>query len=821
MRVDRTTAADAERLNEFWDQFVDGKASASDFGNHLGSPEHHLETLVFYLESLKPHMSPSSLGSLDRSVSHHVGEVLPVPATTNATTSANRSRPATPAPAGAMNTRSRLGLVVRAFDGLAAALLILIVVSSLVLVGPARNFLDSEVPGRFAAMLGIYDDESTGEGLGSHSMITVEVQPGDYEGGRVEVGLWQVTLPPGSTMAAAPTGDEPPVTFGFSVSTGAVVFMSNGEERPVGPDGSVGGHPELAYVRNATADPAILLVLAPTPATATFPLTIGPWVAAGSPAASPTVTPQSMDTEPVLISFVDLTGQKAFQYRVLVTETVLAPGMGLGDVRLFGPPTSRLRAVVVREGQLAIVPGGPLATPAMAQELVPGDAVQLEADGLWSSDLRVTGPENATVLGLLIMPAAVNHTLDQTLESIAPFWGEWTVPESGEVNLAVRRLILQPGGTYRLPTDAGVLYHVASGTVDMLNSDSGNTVNVVAGGTVAQLPGTVLALSNPGSRTVEVIQTLVFNGSLKGIASGESATNGQIALLVEQSGTLPAGDASLMLEVHQYNGENDGGASGEGGQSLVLITSTDGEIEVSRLGGDAKVVPSVGSDPVEPPLGEGVELQPGGFLLAQPGGGWSITGASGAPSTGLVLTISPNMEPEGMPSATPAPGAIGTVTLVGNADACDVAPLTSDLVDDIVATPSAAPLLLDRSLRGEAGGVADPTTLEAIVAMLQAYTDCNATGDYTRIYAFYSDQAIRESESVQSLVEAEHDVGEGWHVTTTVEEIVRFPDGRASARAGIDGEAAYLTFVYEDGAWKIDVWDDSVGGRVPIATPAA
>lgn len=37
----------------------------------------------------------------------------------------------------------------------------------------------------------------------------------------------------------------------------------------------------------------------------------------------------------------------------------------------------------------------------------------------------------------------------------------------------------------------------------------------------------------------------------------------------------------------------------------------------------------------------------------------------------------------------------------------------------------------------------------------------------------------------------------------------------------IDGEAAYLTVVLEDGTWMIDVWDDVDGSQTPLAPPAA
>lgn len=276
-----------------------------------------------------------------------------------------------------------------------------------------------------------------------------------------------------------------------------------------------------------------------------------------------------------------------------------------------------------------------------------------------------------------------------------------------------------------------------------------------------------------------------------------------------------------MLEVYEYNGENDGGASGEGGQGLALITSVDGVIEVSRNGGNAELIPALGEFSVQAPLGKGIEIEPGGYLLAEPGAGWSITGGTGAPSTGLVLMVSSILGPDATPVPTAAPGTIGTVSLFGEARSCDIVPLTNSDIATALATPASSESPLDRSMRDADGDPADQLTFDAVVYRLQEYADCVAAGDYARTYAFDSDQAIRESDVIQDLVRSGHRVEAGPSARLSLENLQVFPDGRTGARAVIDGEAAYLTFVYEDGAWKIDVWDDSVGGRVPIVTPAS
>ncbi len=120
-----------------------------------------------------------------------------------------------------------------------------------------------------------------------------------------------------------------------------------------------------------------------------------------------------------------------------------------------------------------------------------------------------------------------------------------------------------------------------------------------------------------------------------------------------------------------------------------------------------------------------------------------------------------------------------------------------------------------------AGKPADQHTLNAVNHRLQEYADCVAAQDNPRIYAFYSDEAIRESEVIQDPFRFGRNDGPGTSVHVSFEDLRLFPDVRAGARSVIDGEAAYLTFVYEDRMWKIDVWDDSNGRRVPLATPVS
>ncbi len=815
MRIDLATSAEADRLNALWDRRLDGPV--------LPATQKDAESLALIarLEALVPSPPASDVEIArfqDRIERMTFGKDVQMANPAGRQISPS-NRIATRRPFG-----RRTGPLppLRTIDRFATFALIVAIASALVLAAALRDDFGGRIPSQFAA-LGDREDQPPADDIGGGGLMSIEVRPHEHESGKVGVGLWTATLPGNTAMMALPPfagGTAPDI--GFLVTTGSVLFTLNGDETTVAEGESVGSLPGPEYVRNISSAPAQLLVLAPTQVNGPFPLTIGPWPPA-DPSAQTNVESGSTPTPPpILVSSVILDDTTAHQYRVEVSQATLAPDMPI-DVSRFGSPGATLRSITLKEGPLTLwSPDAEDGPP--PRSIQPGETVALGANSVWATDLRVPGPENTQVMGLLTMPAADNPTLNQNLESVAPFWGKWTVPESGETHLEVRRLIVQPGGSYSLPTEAGVVYHIASGQVVILNETTGNGAPVDAGGTIAQNPGVVLTFRNGGAEPVELVQTVVSKvdaDDLYRAYAEETLDRVSVEWLVRETKSLAPGDVTSMLQVHEYNGENDGGAFGDGEPGLVLITSTSGEIEVSRLGGIATVIPARGEEPIDAPLGEGIPIEPGGYLIAEPGAGWSVTGGTNGPSTGIVFSVSPDQEPEATPLATPATVGSETSSLVGDPDNCDIAPLTSDMVADIVSTPSPSTNLLDRSLRGVTGGVSDPATTDGLVALLQSYTDCQATGDYTKIYAFYSDQAVRESDTIQDMVAADHIVGSLPRVTTTVEEIEIFPDGRAGARTVIDGQPAYLTFMMEGGQWTIDVWDDSGSGLLPGGTPEA
>ena len=57
------------------------------------------------------------------------------------------------------------------------------------------------------------------------------------------------------------------------------------------------------------------------------------------------------------------------------------------------------------------------------------------------------------------------------------------------------------------------------------------------------------------------------------------------------------------------------------------------------------------------------------------------------------------------------------------------------------------------------GGEPDPGTSAEIVTILTDYINCLSTGEYPLIYAFYSDQALRDDESIRDLIAKSWDAG--------------------------------------------------------------
>ena len=707
------------------------------------------------------------------------------------------------------------------FGRFAAAILLVIILASAIVIGPGRGMLPNDVEHQLAALPGFETSKrSEQKPQGDRSLMSIRLTPGEAPTGKIDVGLWRVTIGPGTTLNVPDEiqslGQDPVAQF---VESGSLALGGQGKEFTATAEKNFGLQ-AVEYYRNDSLQSAEMLLMAPLGENGVFPLVV-------SSNGDQAMSVSSSGVEATLLGTNTVSEDDGYQIRVTLSTLHYAQMLDQHSYRGATPAY-----VVIEQGEITIKRTATEGTPAPSEVYGAGDTLLLGPNARLNVTFTETGSEPLSALIVETAPMSDNPTLDQSKKAAAPFFIHWTVPEPGDVTLTLRTLTIEPGGTYAMPTDAGVSYALVNGEVD-LSMDDGDATPLQPGAVVGQEPGTTLAFANTGTEPVRLIQSVISASEDVTSWPGEQSTNTETQIVVTARETLPPGPATIMLQQHAYGGDTGARQASQGGNGVALAIAGEGTINVSRVSGDVQIVPADASSVANtaasgtpmvsqslnttpeaeftvPPLGENLPLSAGnGYMLAHPGGGWSMSGHGDEPSIGIALTVSPS----GTGGATPAaasgtPANDGpTITLRGDAAACSIAPLTSDRIDQVLATPAPATSSLARSLKNQPGGSADPATTDEISSMLQSYIDCTSSGDYTRMYAFYSDQAIRENDSMRDLVERDWQVGER-PVQASVEDIVLFPDGRAGARAVIDGEATYLTFVQEDGVWKIDVWDD-------------
>lgn len=819
MRSDRAHPREIDELDALWDSLNQEAPQAPG----LPDPDDDSALTIALLQSLLA-SEPNQAGSRDR-----------VRARFDALTGKDASMssvhaPVIPTPSRQHPVRFRPSTTphlppASVFGRLAAALLLVIVLASALVIGPGRGMLPNDVKHQLAALPGFETGKrSEQKPQGDRSLMSIRLIPEASPTGEIEVGLWRVTIGSGTTLGVPDNlqhlGPDPVAQF---VESGAVTLGGQGKEFTATAERNMGVQ-SVEYYRNDSDQSAEMLLLAPTNGNGTFPLV----VSSSDDQATPV---SSSGVEATLLGTNTVSEDEGYQMRVTLGTLHYADMLDQHVYRGGATPAY----VVIEQGEITVNRAANDGTPASSEVYGAGETIQLDPNARLNATFTETGSEPLSALIVETAPMSDNPTLDQTQKPVAPFFIHWTVPESGVAVLTLRELTIEPGGTYAMPADAGVSYAVIDGSVD-LSMDSGKSTTLESGAVVGQEPGTTLAFTNTGTEPARLIKSVVSASEDVTNWPGEQSTDTTKQIVATARETLLPGPVAIMLQQQAYDGDGGVRQANLGSSEVTLAIAAEGTINVSRIGGDVQIVAaSAGESPMSqdagtpavlqgddsatpgtedalPPVGENMPISAGdGYLLAHPNSGWSMSGHGTEPSIGIALTVSPRDVGKATPAtASESPVMEGqTITLRGDAAACSMKPLTAERVRQLMATPTAGIAgPVERSLKNQSGGTADDATTDEITALLQAYVDCTATGDYTRIYAFYSDQDLRENETASDLVERDWRVNER-PVQASVEDIVLFPDGRAGARAVIDGEATYLTFVQEDGVWKIDVWDDT------------
>jgi hypothetical protein len=124
------------------------------------------------------------------------------------------------------------------------------------------------------------------------------------------------------------------------------------------------------------------------------------------------------------------------------------------------------------------------------------------------------------------------------------------------------------------------------------------------------------------------------------------------------------------------------------------------------------------------------------------------------------------------------------------------------------------------------GDPADEVTSAAVDAVMIQLAACLNTGDSMRVYALFSDAALRvallpgdaEAAAAETPVPLPEDLGFLPPVTWDVRVQ---KDGRVTALVEMDGEFALVTFVWTGDRYVIDLFDDQIrlDDIPPIASP--
>ena len=125
-----------------------------------------------------------------------------------------------------------------------------------------------------------------------------------------------------------------------------------------------------------------------------------------------------------------------------------------------------------------------------------------------------------------------------------------------------------------------------------------------------------------------------------------------------------------------------------------------------------------------------------------------------------------------------------------------------------------------------AGEPADVVVAIAVDAVMVQLAACLNTGDYGRVYALFSEDALRvillaeDIAAVATVTPIPLPADQGF-LPPLVWDVRVQPDGRVTALVEFDGEIALVTFSWNGERYLIDLYDDQISTQEipPIASP--
>jgi hypothetical protein len=407
----------------------------------------------------------------------------------------------------------------------------------------------------------------------------------------------------------------------------------------------------------------------------------------------------------------------------------------------------------------------------------------------------------------------------------------WELPGTTDrVTLSLREIALEPGAEWVREQVGATQIWVRSGELTLSTGAGGSPTIVMSGEGVSYSEYGRIVLANQGSEPVVMTEGIVVAGPPDGPLVSDVPDGVSVTVLA--TGLV---SASGTVEITLYAESAQAGGSEYVQNGARLVSVTDGSLVVTRLGGEIDILRGItpgGLAESETPetLGDPITLESGDAFLAHPGSGYRVEAAGDGTNSIVALAIVP-VPPVDKPVASPfadTASAQGELIEVRPGD-CTIEPRPIEAFEAILSDPFAEGTP-QSGMRDQAGtGVAaDQETIDGVTDTVRQIVACNAPGTHLEMYSLYSENMLRFHAAAGSMTIA--DITGLDQLATpasvspvsgfiAVENVVIFPDGRAGAMVNANGELAYLTFVFEDGRWLIDFWDDQLDG--PEATPGA
>jgi mannose-6-phosphate isomerase-like protein (cupin superfamily) len=403
--------------------------------------------------------------------------------------------------------------------------------------------------------------------------------------------------------------------------------------------------------------------------------------------------------------------------------------------------------------------------------------------------------------------------------------------EEIEVRIVLNEVTIEPGASWSVPFDLANQFRGRSGEITITAGNTGPSTSIGAGEFASYGSGNLLVLTNNGSEPAELMHGIILIADPNG---PEVIPPDGVTIEIFGAGSFFAsGPVTAMMTVERVSGT--GSSTMVHGELLDvrLYTVLDGAMELTRLAGQIEVQ-KIGEAPMAPrtleAIGDRIDLTAGESFFAHSGASYRFESAeSGQLATLVVHTRAPQVatsaSPVASPNASPAAESDGTShrsegnLLPVRAEYCTVEARPLDEFAAILADPyvSGTPVANFRS--DSATGVpADDETIAGVTDTILQIVACNSPASI-EMYSLYSQNALRFQamhgmtiEEIESLEPFAPDTDYPGHVLghVAVENVTLLPDGRATAMVSANGEIAFVTFIYEDGRWLIDFWDDSL-----------